>query len=918
MGKNPEIYKARIFRELGFERKVGEVCGAFWTLNKEVEDCGEGEYTFLLNPPKSVGVESVDDVREKFLRFFEKVGHTRVKRYPVVARWRDDVYLVGASIYVFQPWVTNGIVPPPANPLVISQPSIRLTDVDNVGRSGRHLTSFEMMAHHAFTIPSLGVKSYWVDETVEYAFEFFTKELGIPEDEIFFKEDWWEGGGNAGECFEVIIRGLEVATLVFMHYKEVDGKYEEMPNRIVDTGYGLERIYWLLSGKPTVYDAVYGDFIEKLRQKLGFEPVDEKLLAEIVRHAGKFDLKEIPLSKFREEVAKRVGLSVDELRRIMEPRELLYITADHMRSVMLMLADGVVPSNSGAGYLARLLIRRVLRLLYSHGIEMGLDEIAKMLAPYLKSIVPDLDEVLPTILEMLQVEERKYRELLSSAPAIVLKLLKARKGKLSLDDLILLYDSHGIPPEIVTQIAEKHGFKVTYPDNFYSILAERHQKASKVRETRARLEDIFGKYVEGLPETRTLFYEDQYMREFTAKVLKVFEVKGERYVVLDATAFYPEGGGQPYDTGYLEFEGGKARVTAVYKVFNVIVHRVEGAVPREGEVVKGVIDWERRNRLMRAHTATHIVLAAARKVLGRHVWQAGAQKGEFESRLDITHYKHLGKEDIRKIEEVANAIVLASIPVKTFFMDRDKAEAKYGVILYQGGVVPSKTLRIVEIEGVDAEACGGTHVRNTAEVGLIKIVRAERIQDGVERLVFTYGPSALKYLYTLEDSLEKVAKAIGSQPSPEAVSRAVDSYVAKVKEMERRLSRYRKFYMEHLLKELESTMSSIVNVKFGYLELEDEDEGLINELLRKATSESSRVVAVVNSVGKVKVVYLASSRDVKLHIGSLIKKVAQHVRGKGGGSKTYGRLVVPSDVDTRNVIEAIANTVLAEVSSGGE
>ncbi len=265
-----ELLRTRLFRSESFKRggKCPPYCGHhYWTLNQGgQENCGDQPctpYGFIGNPPGTYRPSSVADVREKFLSFFERRGgHARVNRYPVVARWRDDVYLVGgASIYDFQPWVTEGIVPPPANPLTISQPSIRLTDVDKVGRSGRHLTGgFEMMAHHAFNFPDK--KVYWVDETVEYAHEFLTKELGgIREDEVTYKENIWEGGGGnaGGESFEVLVRGgLEVATLVFMHYRIADGgEYRDMPMKIVDTGYGLERIYWVLTGKPTVYEAVF-------------------------------------------------------------------------------------------------------------------------------------------------------------------------------------------------------------------------------------------------------------------------------------------------------------------------------------------------------------------------------------------------------------------------------------------------------------------------------------------------------------------------------------------------------------------------------------------------------------------------------------------------------------------------------------
>ncbi|MEM2790735.1 MAG: alanine--tRNA ligase-related protein, partial [Thermofilaceae archaeon] len=260
-----EFLHLPFFRENGFLLKKCKLCGkSFWTLNPEQDVCGDQpctDYEFVGETLVSVFKEP-RDVREAFLTFFEKEGHARINRYPVVARWRDDVYLVGASIYDFQPWVTEGVVEPPANPLVISQPSVRLTDLENVGRSGRHLTGFEMMAHHAFNIGDKTV--YWADETVRYAFRVLTEVFKIPPEQISFKFDWWSGGGNAGEDYEVLVKGLEVATLVFMHYRVVGEKFVPMPNRIVDTGYGLERLLWLLKGTPTVYDAVFPSIIDQL------------------------------------------------------------------------------------------------------------------------------------------------------------------------------------------------------------------------------------------------------------------------------------------------------------------------------------------------------------------------------------------------------------------------------------------------------------------------------------------------------------------------------------------------------------------------------------------------------------------------------------------------------------------------------
>lgn len=749
---NEDIYFVKALRDRGYIRKRCKKCGRyFWTLKEDLEVCGDQPcvpYSFIGSPP--VGrLGELEDIRSKFLKFFERRGHTVIRRYPVVARWREDVYLVGASIYDFQPWVTEGLVSPPANPLVISQPCIRLTDIEEVGVSGRHLTSFEMMAHHAFNFPER--KVYWNEETVEYSFDFFVKELGIREEEINYIEDWWSGGGNAGEDFEITIRGLEVATLVFMHYRSYGEDLHEMKNRIVDTGYGLERIFWLTKGDPTIYDAIFGELIGKLRVGAGLKGLEERLLAEAFTLRARRELNLRALSK-------EYGYDEEELSRELRGYEAVYRLVDHSRSLMFMLGDGVVPSNTGEGYLARLLVRRSLRDLSYLNLRLSLSDIVEMQINYWADSFPEYKEVSGEILEMIKLEEEKYFKTIDRGKRLLkrrLKDLRARGGrKLPLDELILLYDSHGLPPEVVSEEARKEGLTVEVPDNFYALLAERHS-SSPIKGTVTGLRDL-EEIAKGLPPTIKLYYDDPSLAVCDAKVLRTVG----KYVVLDRTIFYPEGGGQPADRGLIVCDKGKLSVINVKKIGEVVIHEVDKSWLKEGDMVKCLLDVNRRKRLMRAHTATHIILGAARKFLGKHVWQAGAQKGERLSRLDITHYKHLSEEEVNEIERIANEVVMEDRKVLVSIMDRNEAERKYGFTLYQGGVVPSRYIRVVEIEGWDAEACGGLHCPRTGCVGPIKIVKAERIQDGVERLEFVVGEEAIRYYQMINSTIRTIGNLL--------------------------------------------------------------------------------------------------------------------------------------------------------------
>ncbi|WP_283218040.1 alanine--tRNA ligase, partial [Thermococcus sibiricus] len=535
----------RMFKEEGWLRKTCKVCGKpFWTIDPDRETCGDppcDEYEFIGKPgiPRKYTLE---EMREAFLSYFERKNHGRVKRYPVLPRWRDDVLLVGASIMDFQPWVISGEADPPANPLTISQPSIRFTDIDNVGITGRHFTIFEMMAHHAFNYP--GKPIYWMDETVEYAYEFFTKDLGMKGEDITFKENPWAGGGNAGPAFEVLYRGLEVATLVFMQYKlappdadpsqivEIKGdKYVPMDTRVVDTGYGLERLVWMSQGTPTAYDAVLGYVVKPLKRMAGIDKIDDRILMENSRLAGMFDIEDMgDLRVLRETVAKNVDMAPDELTRLVRPYELIYAIADHTKALTFMLADGVVPSNAKAGYLARLLIRKSIRHLRELGLQIPLSEIVAMHIKELHKTFPEFKEMEDVVIDMVNVEERKYADTLDRGNDLVRREIERLKkqgvGELPLERLMLFYESHGLTPEIVKEIAEKEGMTVRIPDNFYSLVAKEAEKGIKEEEEK-KIVDF--ELVQDLPDTRTLYYEEPLMKEFDAKVVGIIE----DWVVLD-------------------------------------------------------------------------------------------------------------------------------------------------------------------------------------------------------------------------------------------------------------------------------------------------------------------------------------------------------------------------------------------------
>ena len=898
----------RMFKEEGWIRKTCKVCGKpFWTVDPDRETCGDppcDEYEFIGKPGIPMKY-TLEGMREAFLSYFERNNHGRVKRYPVLPRWRDDVLLVGASIMDFQPWVISGEADPPANPLTISQPSIRFTDIDNVGITGRHFTIFEMMAHHAFNYPNTPI--YWMDETVEYAYEFFTKDLGMKGEDITFKENPWAGGGNAGPAFEVLYRGLEVATLVFMQYKlappdadpsqivEIKGdKYVPMDTRVVDTGYGLERLVWMSQGTPTAYDAVLGYVVKPLKRMAGIDKIDDRILMENSRLAGMFDIEDRgDLRVLRETVAKNVDIAPDELTRLVRPYELIYAIADHTKALTFMLADGVIPSNAKAGYLARLLIRKSIRHLRELGLQIPLSEIVAMHIKELHKTFPEFKEMEDVVLDMVEVEERKYADTLDRGSDLVRREIERLKkqgvGELPLERLMLFYESHGLTPEIVKEIAEKESMTVHIPDNFYSLIAKEAEKGSKGEEEK-KIVDF--ELVQDLPDTRTLYYEEPLMKEFDAKVLGVME----GWVVLDATAFYPEGGGQPCDLG--ELNG--VEVLDVQKVGKIILHKVkEPEKFKEGGIVHGKINWERRIQHMRHHTGTHVLMGALVRVLGKHVWQAGSQLNTDWARLDIAHYKRVSEEELKEIELLANRIVMEDREVKWEWLPRTEAEQRYGFRLYQGGVVPGRVIRVLSIKDWDVQACGGTHLPRTGLIGPIKILRTERIQDGVERIIFACGEAAIKEWQKERKIISKTSEVfrVPLEKLPETAERFFEEWKQARKEVEK----LNKELAKLLVYELENRVEKIGEIEF----IGTVVEGDINHLREAALTlkRPKRVVALISEDSKAVVVSVGD--EVLQKAGELIKIITKVAGGGGGGKKDLAQGKIKNILKAKEALEEL-------------
>ncbi len=885
----------KIFEELGYKKQFCKECGHEFYAQVDSDTCGDApcdEYEFIGNPATDKAYD-LYEIQKTFREFLEAEGHEAISRYPILAkRWRDDVFLVGASKFCFQPWVTSGLVEPPANPLEVEQPSIRLNDVDNVGRTGRHMTCFTMGSHTVINKPDAMI--YWEDETIRLCHEFF-KSIGIDTKEIRFIKSWWSGGGNEGPCYEVCVRGVELATLVFMQYKTLEnGEKEEIPIKVVDTGYGLERIAWISQGTPTAYDACFAPVVNKLKEITNVQ-VNEEILARNAQIAGMMDIEDVgDIRELRQQVADSLGISLDEYLANAEPMEAIYIIADHTRCLAFMLADGIIPSNVKEGYLARLVLRRTIRFMKELNMKESLSEVMEIQLDFLTKFYPEIADAQDHIMNIINLEEERYAKTIEKGKKTVKRTIKRLKkeGKteMPLETLIDLYDAQGMPPETVEEMASgDKDFEVNIPDNFFTIVADMHESDTKAKKETFELD---------LPETDLLFYKDFYQKEADALILDVVEKDGAINVILDQTVFYPEGGGQPSDEGIISIDGEIYEIEYASKINNIVLHQLALEEDEKEDVLESLreavgkkthvaINWNRRITLARHHTGTHIVIAAARKVLGQHIWQAGSQNGLERARIDLSHYKRISQDEIDEIEKLANEIVMQNIDLEIRWLTRDEAEKKYGFRLYQGGVVPGSQIRVVKIPGIDVQACAGTHLSRTGEVGPIKINKTERVQDGVERIDFSSGLAAIDAIQENNLILRESSDvfSVTNDQLPKTCERFFSEWKAQKNEIEK----LQKEIAELKVSGLSDNIFEINGLKI----LKEILASDIKELVKIATDFSDKgeadIVIMGNNDGKVVVTASSKAIDAGYKAGDIVKVAAGVLGGGGGGRPTLAQ-----------------------------
>lgn len=877
---NPDkYYRVSLFDKFGFKRHQCVTCGKFFWSILDKDICPDHErYTFIGNPPTTKKFDYVTAWNE-VENYFRTEDHSIIKRYPVVCRWREDLYFTIASIVDFQRVMGDKVIfELPSNPLVVPQVCLRFNDIENVGISGRHYTSFCMIGQTCNADTQGG---YWKDRCIDLDFNLLTKVLGINQNEITFVEDVWMGAGAFGYSLEYFVRGLELGNAVFTEFEGDANHYRVMRNKIIDMGAGLERISWITMGTPTSYDCCFDSVIKYMENSIGLSENKDFLSNYFTLISEKFnylnDFQSGNTNILKHWIAKEMGISFEHLNKIVSPYEAIYTVADHSRTLLFAISDGSLPSNVGGGYNLRILLRRMLAIIERFKWNIKIEELIDSHITYLKNMYPELEQYRNEALEIMKLESERYINTRQRMNTIADNLKKTQKH-LTVDNLIKLYESDGITPDFLKEI----DIIKEIPANFYTKLAELHDSTQNLSN-----KEVFDIDEEFAP-TRLLFYEDPSLRSFSAQVVKIIN---DKFVILNESAFYPRGGGQEPDNGTI----GKSTVSDVIKYKNIVLHKIEKLTSsvKEGSIVDCKVNSNRRDSITKHHTATHILNSSARNTLGSWVWQNSAFKDVNYGRLDITHHSALTKEELSSIENIANNVVMKNLDVNIKEYERGESEQKFSFRIYQGGVVPSNNVRIVSISDFDIEACGGTHVSKTGEIGLIKILKSERIQDGVVRLEFVAGQSAIDYIKKQDNNISLITHTLGSSKE-----RMVESFTRYFDESEKLRTKIKIFMRKTAIILAQFVCSNAKQISESgvklYSTFDDELDEEYHILIGEKSIELDPYMIYISFISKgdgVRVIVFVGEKARKFgyDAGQIVKDLASRLGGSGGGDRRFGQ-----------------------------
>ncbi len=844
-----------------------------------------------------------NEIRKSFVDFFKSKEH---KHFESASLIPDDksLLLTVAGMVPFKPFFL-GEKEAPFPRITTYQKCIRTNDLENVGRTPRHHTFFEMLGNFSFgdyfkkeaiewsweyitKVLKLDPERLYVSvyKTDDEAYEIWNKEIGVPEDRIVRlgeEDNWWAAGpvGSCGPCSEIYYdtqnmgknneeinckpgdegdRFLEIWNLVFTEWNRLeDGSLVPLPEKNIDTGAGLERIASVVQKKDNNFETdIFMPIIKGIEKVLDIKKEEFEITVKVI--------------------------------------------ADHIRASVFLIADGVLPSNEGRGYILRKIIRRAFGagIVAKQKLEITKDDLfLYKLVPYvvenMKEAYPELVEKQEYIEKVLKLEQERFALTLKNGIEMLTeeieKMDKEGIKKLSADASFKLYDTFGLPFELTELILENQGYEVS-EEEFNQKLEEQVKRSKNSRVTVSDMikDDFIDKFFEEHGKTEFTGYENF---EDEGKILHIAKSEGiSGYeVIFDRTPFYAESGGQVADTGIItsgEFEG---KVVNVVKKHDVFIHQVEivkGIAPAVGAEVKMKIDADRRKDIQRNHTATHILHKVLRENLGTHVEQSGSLVDDEKLRFDFSHYEAIEPEMIEKIEKSVNDIILSNLKVKIDFENIEDAKKRGAMALFSdkyGDVV-----RVVEIDGYSIELCGGAHVKSTGEIGLFNIESESGIASGTRRITATTGHASLKYVNKLEEKLSKVAGML--KTDGKNVVDVIEKYIAEAKNIVKEYEQLQTKLVKYEINELLENVDEINGVKVLKAAFANKDVNELKEIVDRGKEklQSGIIILGTNNGGKaIFVVGVTKDLISKVKAGEIVKVAAQVAGGNGGGRPDFAQ-----------------------------
>ncbi|MBP3420849.1 MAG: alanine--tRNA ligase [Lachnospiraceae bacterium] len=843
----------------------------------------------------------VNELRKMFLEFFESKGHLAMKSFSLVPHNDNSLLLINSGMAPLKPYFTGQEIPPRKR-VTTCQKCIRTGDIENIGKTARHGTFFEMLGNFSFgdyfkheaiawtwefltEVVGLSADRLYpsVYENDDEAFEIWEKEIGVPAEKIFRfgkADNFWEhGSGPCGPCSEVYYdrgekygcgkpdctvgcdcdRYIEVWNNVFTQFdNDGKGNYSELEQKNIDTGMGLERLAAVVQDVDSIFDV---DTIQALRGK-------------VCELAGKEYKKE-----YKWDVSIR-------------------IVTDHIRSATFMISDGIMPTNEGRGYVLRRIIRRAAR----HGKLLGIDgmflaRLSETVIEGSKDGYPELEEKKEFIFNVLTQEETKFANTIDQGLSILNEMAEAmeKEGKTQLSgaDAFKLYDTYGFPLDLTMEILEEKGFTVD-KEGFATAMTEQKEKARKARKVTNYMGADVTVYESIDPSITSVFVGyDNLVHESKISVLTTETELVEALtdgevgtIIVDETPFYATMGGQNADTGVITVDGGEFVVSDTVKLLGGKVGhigRVSKGMFKVGDTVTLSVDVTNRADTCKNHSATHLLQKALREVLGSHVEQSGSYVDGERLRFDFSHFSAMTKEELEKVEAIVNDKIAENIMVETQVMTMEEAKKTGAMALF--GEKYGETVRVVMMGDFSKEFCGGTHVKNTGNIGAFKILSESGVAAGVRRIEALTGNGVMKYYKEMEEKVQEIAKVLKANPA--SVIEKAEHLVAENKALHSELESMKSKAAKDALGDVMDQVVDVKGVKLLATKVSGVDMNGLRDLGDQLKEKLGDGVILLASDldGKVNLVAMATDGAMGkgAHAGNLIKGVAALVGGGGGG-----------------------------------